>query len=197
VLVVGSYPPVRTAGAAASLDQVKAVLAAGGEPTVVSPRTSAAHLEVAVSGMFAGRRLVNLKRVVGTGQVILVAERDLPIPTTFPVRALLPLVQRLTVGQVKRGLRGFPRVTIVIADDLGVPARIEAALTAATADVRDERERYREAAAPGVTALGPNERTPQEQLSDLATKLARRALGPAYPKARQLAARALRVVRRR
>jgi hypothetical protein len=195
VLVVGSYPPIRTPGAVAALDQVRRVVAAGGEPTVASPRPSAAHYEVAVSGLFAGHRLTNLKRVSGAGHLILCAERDLPIPTSFPVPALLPVVQRITLQQVRKAVRGFPRVTIVVADDLGVPAAIEAGLKAAAEDVRDERERYRDGAEPGVTVLGPDERTPREQVSDLVGKLARRGLGPAYPKVRSVGAAALRAVR--
>jgi hypothetical protein len=193
ILVVGSYPPVGTPGAAATLAAVRAAIAAGDDPVVASPRASAAPYEVAVSGVFAGRRLDHLRRLTGARHLILCAERDLPLPTRLPVPALLTLVQRRTLDEVRRAALRFDRVTLVIADDLGVPAPIEAGLRALASDVTDARGRY--PGAPGVSVLGPDERTPAEQLGDLASKVSRRALGPLYPTVRQLGAEALRRAR--
>jgi hypothetical protein len=193
ILVVGSYPPVRTPGTAATLAAVRRTIAAGAQPVVASPRSSAAHYAVAVTGVFAGRRLDNLRRVTGARRLVLCAERDLPLATSGASPVLLRLVQNRTLAEVRRASRGFDHVTVVLGDELDVPASLVAGLRA-MADAVVEREAGA-AGDPGVTVLGPDDRTTRERLVGLSRKAARRALGPLYPEVRKLAAAAVRRAR--
>jgi hypothetical protein len=194
ILIVGSYPPIRTGGAAAALDASRAAIASGDDPIVASPRSSAALYEVPVTGPFAGRRLDNLRRLTGASRLVLCAEQDLPVPTHFAYGALLPAVQRATLEGLGRAASAFDHVTLVIAADLKLTARSEAALRGLATEVIDARDRYRAAGEPGVTVLGPDDQTAGEQAADLARKLSRRALaplpGPVRNRVEQIARRA-------
>jgi hypothetical protein len=190
ILVVGSYPPVGTPGAVATLAAVRRAVADGDDPVVVSPRPSAAHYAVAMSGVFAGRRLDNLRRMTGAGRLVLCAERDLPLPTRFGVPALLGLAQRATLAEVRRAARGFEHVTLVMGDDLGVAVDLVTGLRGVAGEVVELEGRP--AGDPGVTVLGPHEHSPTEQLTNLTRKAARIALGPLYPTVRRLGAGAIR-----
>jgi hypothetical protein len=189
VLVVGSYPPVGTPGAAATVAAVRRAIAGGDDPVVVSPRPSAAHYSVPVSGVFAGRRLDHMRRVTGAKRLILCAERDLPLPTGFAIRALLRLVHRTTLREVRRAGRRFDHVTVIFGDDLGVAAHLVNELRAMADEVVELEEHP--PGDPGVTVLGPRERTPVEELTNLGRRVARRALGPLYPKIRRIGASAV------
>jgi hypothetical protein len=195
VLVVGSYPPVATPGAAATLAAVRRAMAAGDDPVVASPRPSAALYDVPVSGVFAGRRLERLRQLTGARHLVFVAERDLPFPTSTPVGSLLGAVQRVTLETLAKATRSFDTVTLVVADDLGVASSLLAGLRALTADVVDETEPC--SGEPGITVLGPDGGTAGEQVITFGRKMTRRALGPLAPKLRRGAATALRRVRSR
>jgi hypothetical protein len=192
-LIVGSYPPVRTPGTAATLAAVRRAMAAGADPIVASPRSSAAHYSVAVSGVWAGRRLDNLRRVTGARRLVLCAERDLPLATSSAVPALLRLVQGRTLSEVRRASRGFDHVTLVLGDELDVPARFVAGLRAIADEVVDPLVAGE--GDPGVTVLGPDDRTAGERLVSISHKVARRALGPSYPAVRKIGADVLRRAR--
>jgi hypothetical protein len=152
VLVVGSYPPVPTAGAAATLDTVLELWARGDRPHIAAPRASAAPLTVAVSGLRAGRRLSNLRRVTGAVDVVLCVERDLPIPTGGYGMGVLAVLQRVTAQRVAKALADFEHVTLIACGDHGVPRPVWERLVVAADTVVDRPEA---AGTPGVTALGP------------------------------------------
>jgi hypothetical protein len=189
ILVVGSYPPVRTPGTAATLAAVRRAIEAGADPVVASPRSSAAHYAVPVTGVFAGRRLDNLRRITGARRLVLCAERDLPVARRCAVPGLLGVIQRRTLDEVRRAGQGFEHVTLVIGDDLDVAASVLAELRAIADDVVELGTRVR--GDPGVTVFGPDDRSPSERLVDVGAKVARRALGPAYPVVRRAAAAAV------
>jgi hypothetical protein len=192
VLVVGSYPPVPTAGAEITSAMMKALWAEGAEPEVAAPRSSAARLTVAVSGPLAGRRLGHLKEVTGADDLVLCAERDLPFPTTGLPALLLPVFQRLTVGPLIRAMDTFDHVTLIACGDLGAPPALWAELIFAADVVIDRSDAL---GAPGVTTLGPPETTPQGLVAR-ARGVAPRVLGRRLPQARRLTAR-WQVLRRR
>ncbi len=187
VLVVGSYPPIPLPAAAASVAAVQGAWAAGDEVTVVSPRLSAAHLAVPVAGIFAGRRLANLRRHTSATRAVLVLEPDMPVPGTSggqgSRRGLeTRLIQWLTVRGMVWAFRGFDHVTLVRVGDLGIPARVEADLLRAASEVLDHVG-DESAAAPvlprpdGVTPLGPPEVLARERPRQLAGLAARQLLG--------------------
>lgn len=196
VLVVGSYPPVHTPGMATTLAVVRRLIADGDDPVVCSPRTSAAAYDVAVTGILAGRRLGHLRAHTGATRLVLCAEPDLPVPVTFPLPGLRRAVQARTIAEVARAARRFESVTLVIADDLRLPADLLAKLQTVAGDVIESpavpSADPHAGPWPGVTVLGPDERTPSEKAQDLARKVARRVLGPAAPRVRHALARVLR-----
>lgn len=200
VLVVGSYPPVHTPGMAVTLAVVRRLIAAGDDPVVASPRTSAAAYDVAVTGVLAARRLRQLRAHSGATRLVLCAEPDLPVPVRFPMAGLLRLVQARTIAELARAAGEFESVTLVIADDLRLPADLVARLRAVAVEVTEPPAAAPDSPDgpwPGVTVLGPDERTPSEKAEDLARKVARRVLGPAAPRVRQALVRAAGTARSR
>ena len=194
VLVVGSYPPVPTAGAAVTEAIVRRLWTEGAHPHVAAPRPSAAPLTVAVAGLVAGRRLARLRSVTGATEVVLCAERDMPIPTAgFPAGSL-PLVQRLSAHQLCAALDGFDHVTLVACGDHRIPAAVWDRLVAAADTVIDRSDAV---GTPGVTTLGPPGPV-GPALMRRAEAVAPRLLGRHTPHARRLvlALRRLRPARR-
>jgi hypothetical protein len=174
ILIVGSYAPIPLPAAAATMAAVRRAWADGDEVCVVSPRTSAAHLSVPVTGVLAGRRLANLRRQTGATEVVLVLEPGVPVPEGPgpTVRA----GQWQTVRQLERAFRQFDRVTLVRTGVLDLPRSIEArVLAAATKVVVHPDDGSRPPL--GVTAVGPVETPPRERPRQMATKVLRRALG--------------------
>lgn len=169
LLIVGSYPPIPVAGAAATLSEVRRAWAAGDEVTVVAPRLSAAHLTVPVHGLLAGRRLANVRRVTGTRRLVLVVEDGYPFPTGPPV------LQLATWAVLAPALKGFRHVRVVRAGAASLAPAVWARLAAA-ADEIDEAQPGR--TDPGVTALGPAELTWSDRCGRAADRLVSRVLGP-------------------
>jgi hypothetical protein len=193
VLVVGSYPPVSTAGAAVTVEFVRRLWADGAHPVVASPRASAAPLTAPVAGLLAGRRLNHLREYSDALDVVLCAERDLPVPTGGFPRWLLPIVQLLTVDQVVRALAGFDHVTLVGCGDHGTPPALWARLVFAADTVVDRSETR---GTPGVTTLGPSESTPGDLIRKAGRILAPRIFGRHAPAARNAVARGAHLARR-
>jgi hypothetical protein len=207
VLVVGSYPPVPVPGAAVTLDVVRALIAAGADPVVASPRSSAAHYQVAVAGPLAGRRLDHLRLLSGATEVVLCLERSVPLPVSVPLPTSVPhrssasrpvaasrpagavvaVLQTVTVRSLVGALARFEHSTLVVCGDLGLPAGRWRALVAA-ADTVERRPAG--AGVAGVTPLGPD----RDRAADLARRFARsagrRALGRRYATVRVAAGRA-------
>jgi hypothetical protein len=193
VLVVGSYPPVTTPGAEVTLETVRRLWAEGDRPIVSSPRTSAADYEVAVYGILAGRRLTQLARATGARRLVLCAEAGFPVPSAARVGMSLPTLQRLTVTRLAMAATAeFDHVTVVLCGDTGVPDdRWEPLLAVATVTLH----RPVGPGTAGVTPLGPGSADLVHTGRAVASRLARRGLGPAYPRARAVAATALRRAR--
>lgn len=187
VLVVGSYPPVPVPGAAATVEEVRRVWAAGDEVTVVAPRLSASHLTVAVHGLLAGRRLANVRRVTGTDRLVLVLEEGYPLPSG-------PLPHQMASAAVLiRALRGFARVRLVQVGTAGLHPLTTRLLRRAVGDYAVV------AAGPGaagVTPLGPVEVRLRDRAAGIADRGARRLLGPRTPAARRMAGNVRRAIGR-
>ena len=77
-LVVGSYPPVPGAAAAATVAAVRRAWDAGVEVVVVSPRPSAAPFVVPVAGTALGRELAKLRVAHACNEVVLCVEPGWP-----------------------------------------------------------------------------------------------------------------------
>lgn len=175
VLVVGSYPPIPVAGNPVTVAEVRRAWAAGDEVVVVSPRLSAAHLAVPVSGPLAGRRLENVKRHTGARRLVLVVEPGFPLP-------------RETVGQLAsaallaRAVRRFDHVRLVRVGTLdGISPRAWHLLASAAHEVVSAEAGP---TAPGVTPLGPPEVPLSQQPRRLAGLIAGRVLGRRAPAVR-------------
>lgn len=183
VLVVGSYPPVPTTGTPVTESVVRDLRAAGSHPVVASYRVSAAPLHSRIAGLLAARRIAHMRRVSTTSAVVLVVERDAPLPVTRVPRALRPALQRLVARTLARELSTFSHVTLVVAGDPGIAAQAWQVLAGAADEVRrQEGDR-----APLVGPLGPVDLSgyrPARLARRLLGLTARRLLGPAAPGAR-------------
>lgn len=115
MLVVGSYPPVRTASAGPALEAVQEAWASGEEAVVVAPRPCAAHRIARVDGPMAGVTLRSLQRDTGAERLVLVAEPGFPVyrPGADGERSVDAW---LTCGVLAWGMRAFADVTLVEAD---------------------------------------------------------------------------------
>jgi hypothetical protein len=176
VLVVGSYPPIPLPASAATVAAVRRAWAGGDEVTVVSPRLSAAHLAVPVSGVLAGHRLANLRAVTAATQVVLVMERGFPVPASGTAGSVGRLIQWPTAISLVRAFAGFDRVTLVRVGRLDIPAGVEARLVRAADEVIDEVV-PRVVGSAGVTPLGPVETPLRERPRQITEPIVRRVLG--------------------
>jgi hypothetical protein len=169
LLVVGTYPPIPLPAAAASVAAVRRGWDAGYEVTAISPRLSAAHLAVPVTGPFAGRRLDHVRRLTSASRLVLVVEPGFPVPVEPR------LMQLMTIETLIRALRRFDHVTVVRVGPTGVPARVERRLLAEANEVLDHPDGG--STLSGVTPLGPIETKPSERPRQLAGAAARLILG--------------------
>lgn len=175
VLVVGSYPPIPVAGNPVTVAEVRRAWAAGDEVVVVSPRLSAAHLAVPVSGPLAGRRLGNVKRHTGARRLVLVVEPGFPLPQET-------VLQLASAALLARAMRRFDHVRLVRAGSLdGIAPRAWHLLASAADEVASAEPGPR---APGVTPLGPPEVPLSQQPRRLAGMAASRVLGRRAPAVR-------------
>lgn len=186
VLLVGSFPPVSTPGAAVALELAGALWAAGEDVVTVSPRASAAWMTVAVAGPLAGRRLEQVRLATGARRLVLCAERDFPVPATArPARALAAL-QRATVRRLSGAMAAFDHVTLIGCGDTALAPELWAVLAGAASEVQLRPDAT---GTPGITPRGPSELTPRDLAAKAASVTARRLLGPRAPVVRAVAAR--------
>jgi hypothetical protein len=168
VLVVGSYAPIPLPAAEASVAAVRRNWAAGYETTVVSPRLSAADLMVPICGLLGAARLERVRRLTASERAVLVVEKGFPF-VPGPVAS-----QLVVAAGLRRALRRFRHVTLVVVGKPLVPARAMAVLRSAADEVRHHPGGGE---ALGVTPLGPAETTPAERPAQMAVAVARRVLG--------------------
>ncbi|HET9692313.1 MAG TPA: hypothetical protein VFP61_14270 [Acidimicrobiales bacterium] len=205
VLVVGNFPPVPGPVTAATLAQVRAGVAAGASVRTASPRPSGAELVVPATGWRAGRRLDAARRSTGADELVLAVADGLPAraPADRGGRRAVGVADAAAaVTSTLWALRRFRHVTLVVADDPGVPVTLlrplwrsadrvlvtGAALAgrlgvpAGVAEVVAAPGPLRGVVATGtVTTLGPPEAPPWEMPRYVAGRAARAVLGPAFP----------------
>ncbi len=115
-LVVGSYPPVPGAAAAATVAAVRRAWDAGVEVVVVSPRPSAASFVVPVAGTALGRELAKLRLAHACNEVVLCVEPGWP----FGARRNATRTARA----LAHALRGFERAELVVTGEICVAPEV-------------------------------------------------------------------------
>ena len=175
VLVAGSYPPIPVPSAAATVDAVRREVGAGHRVKVLSPRPSAAHYSIPLTGLLAGRRLARAKALSGCNRLVFCVEPGVPFspPGRSNVIRRISAVVEATI--LARAMRHFEHTTLVMSGETGAPARALSLLRSAADEVIEDR---RDGSAPrGVTVRGPKELTQSDRARRLAGKAARRVLG--------------------
>ncbi len=141
-LVVGSYPPVPGAAAAATVAAVRRAWDAGVEVVVVSPRPSAAPFVVPVAGTALGRELAKLRLAHACNEVVLCVEPGWPFGGHDRARSpraggvtgvgMSTRIARRNAAHTSRSLAetlsGFERAEIVVTGELGVDQEVLALL---------------------------------------------------------------------
>ncbi len=164
VLIVGSFPPLPSLAAAATVATVRRELESGRTVVTASPRPSAASLVLRLTGPLGAWRLEQVRRSCAAAKLVLSVEPGWPLPpATFavlhrfadvsllvsePTPAVLRVVRRLRRGAevVLAGQAGRPEVVAAVALAVpGVPLRVATVPPLGTPVV-------------GVTPLGPRER---------------------------------------
>ena len=115
-LVVGSYPPVPGAAAAATVAAVRRAWDAGIEVVVVSPRPSAAPFVVPVAGTALGRELAKLRVEHACNEVVLCVEPGWP----FAGHDRAGSYGARTARALAQALSGFERAELVVTGEIGV-----------------------------------------------------------------------------
>jgi hypothetical protein len=154
-LVVGSYPPVPGAPAAATVAAVRRAWDAGAEVVVVSPRPSAAPFVVPVAGAALGRELAKLRLAHACNEVVLCVEPGWPFGGhdragshgARPARALA------------QALSGFERAELVVTGETGVAPEVMALfwplVGPVTASSEEVAAGLRAAGVPAVRVVDP------------------------------------------
>jgi hypothetical protein len=124
VLVVGSYPPVPGAPAAATVAAVRRAWDDCAEVVVVSPRPSAAPFVVPVAGPALGRELAKLRPAHACNEVVLCLEPGWPFAGN--VRAGSSAAR--TARALAQALSGFERAELVVTGELGIAPEVLALL---------------------------------------------------------------------
>jgi hypothetical protein len=124
VLVVGSYPPVPGAPAAATVAAVRRAWDDCAEVVVVSPRPSAAPFVVPVAGPALGRELAKLRLAHACPEVVLCLEPGWPFARN--VRAGSSADR--TAGALAQALSCFERAELVVTGELGIAPDVLALL---------------------------------------------------------------------
>jgi len=163
-LVVGSYPPVPGAPAAATVSAVRRAWEAGAEVVVVSPRPSAAPFVVPLAGPALGRELAKLRVAHGCNEVVLCLEPGWPFGGRARAGSPGPggvTGSGLSTRSAGRGaartaqaladaLAGFENAEIVVTGELGVAPDALAVLWPSAGPVTASSEEV----ASGVRAAG-------------------------------------------
>jgi hypothetical protein len=173
-LVVGSYPPVPGAAAAATVAAVQRAWATGAEVVVASPRPSAAPYVLTRYGPALGRELAALRRCLGCDEVVLCLEPGWPLtaagagPMGRTARALAGALlgavrtELVITGPPSAWVPALPAlatlapaVTVVTAGSEGLAAALVAALPVTGPPVRAlPATRPREPAPPATDPSG-------------------------------------------
>ncbi len=119
-LVVGSYPPVPGAAAAATVAAVRRAWDAGVEVVVVSPRPSAAPFVVPLAGTALGRELAKLREAHACNEVVLCLEPGWP----FGRHDCAGSNGARTARVLAKALSGFERAELVVTGELGVDEQV-------------------------------------------------------------------------
>ena len=175
VLVVGSYPPIPVAGAPVTVREVRRLWAAGEEVYVVSPRLSAAHLSIPVTGPMAGRRLRVARERCGARRLVLVVEPGYPFAGPLSYRLL-------TAASMARAVKEFDHVRLVVAGPVPLPTAAWARFVAGVAEVDIDQPGPSER---GVTPIGPPEHPLSARPRQLAGMAGRFLLGERWPALRR------------
>ncbi len=123
-LVVGSYPPVPGAAAAATVAAVRRAWDAGVEVVVVSPRPSAAPFVVPVAGTGLGGELAKLRVAHACNELVLCVEPGWP----FGGHDRTGPPGERTARALAQALRGFERAELVVTGEIGVAPEVLAPL---------------------------------------------------------------------
>jgi hypothetical protein len=123
-LVVGSYPPVPGAPAAATVAALRRAWDAGAEVVVVSPRPSAAPFVVPLSGTAFGRALAKLRLAHACNELVLCLEPGWPFAGSARPRS--PAAR--TARSLAQALSGFENAELVVTGEHGVSPQVLAAL---------------------------------------------------------------------
>lgn len=175
VLVAGSYPPIPVPSVSATLDAVRRELDAGREVKVVSPRPSAAHLSIPITGLMAGRRLARAKDLAGCDRLIMCVEPGIPFQPPGRRGVAARVSALATALTLARAMRLFAHTTLIVTGETGAPQKAMSLLRRAADDFLED---HRCGSPPrGVTVRGPTEITLDYRLRKLARRAARRMLG--------------------
>ncbi|HUC14688.1 MAG TPA: hypothetical protein VMS00_09580 [Acidimicrobiales bacterium] len=160
-LVVGSYPPVPGAPAAATVAAVRRAWDAGAEVVVVSPRPSAAPFVVPFAGPAVARELAKLRVAHACNEVVLCLEPGWPFGARNAAR---------TARALARALSGFETAEIVVTGELGLGRDVLAMLwplvEPVTASSEEAARGLREAGTPAVRTVDPSAGSGLRRVSD-------------------------------
>jgi hypothetical protein len=155
VLVVGSYPPVPGAPAAATVAAVRRAWDVGAEVVVASPRPSAAPFVVPLAGPALGREIAKLRLAHACNEVVLCLETGWP----FAGRARAGSTAARTARALTQALIGFERAELVVTGELGVAPEALALLwpsvEAITASSEEVASQLRAAGGPVLRTIDP------------------------------------------
>jgi hypothetical protein len=217
VLVVGSFPPVTGAAAAASLDAVRRAWDVGDEVVTASLRAGAADTVARVAGPAAGWYLERARKAAGELPRLVLGLEPGQLSADTPVvgaRKVLE-VAKSAVGVVGlvRSLDRFEQVTVLLVGPLGLPApllkllwrHVGTVVVPAGSDGLATSQRVPASLVvtvpaysvtppvPGVTAVGPREVLPRDVPVVAMGIVGRRLLGDRFY---QVRFQAIRVARR-
>ena len=194
VLVAGSYPPIPVPAAERTSEAVREEWDRGNDVIVASPRPSAAHYAVPITGWLAGRRLRRLRRLTGATRLVLCVEPGLPFAVPLHGVSAPGVSARrrtaLSAARLARAIREFDHNTLIITAEMTEISPAVATLRAA-ADVVIE-DICTGVAPPGVTALGPTEVLLRDRARWLVGKAGRALLGGRWESVRRSIAARLR-----
>jgi hypothetical protein len=175
VLVAGSYPPIPVPSSAATVDAVRRELDAGHQVRVLSPRPSAAHYSVPITGLVAGRRLGRVRALSGCDRLVFCVEPGIPFAPPQRRRPLSGISAVLASALLAKEMRRFDHTTLVVTGDADVPERAMSLLRQAADEVLEDRRGGDPPS--GVTVRGPKEVSLRDRLRRLAGRATRRVLG--------------------
>lgn len=177
VLVVGSYPPIPVPAVAATLNAVRRELTAGRSVRVVSPRPSAAHYAVPITGLLAARRLSRVRSLSGCNRLVLCLEPGVPFAADRMPGGLRAIRSVATAVLLVSAMRGFAHATVVVTTDQRMPARAMSWVLRAADEVIEDKQEGEPP--PGVSTLGPNENRPGDRARRIAGRVVRKLVGEA------------------